>query len=170
MILETERLILREFSLLDAESLFALNTNPNVLQYSGDAPFTSVAASELFICNYSSYADYGYGRWSVVLKSSNEFIGWCGIKFHPSLNYTDLGFRFFEKHWNQGYATESGRAVINYSFTQLNLKELVARVENENLASVRVLQKLGFHPVQEIEFNGRLGKLLALTNPGYSSN
>jgi len=167
MRLETERLILREFSLLDAESLFALNTNPNVLQYSGDVPFASISDSELFIRNYSSYAEYGYGRWAVILKSSNEFIGWCGIKFHPNLNYTDLGFRFFEMFWNQGFATESGRAVINYSFAQLNLKELVARVENENLASIRVLQKLDFHPVQEIEFNGRLGKLLALTNLNY---
>ena len=162
MILETERLVLREFELSDAQQFFELNNNPKVLRYTGNEPFPSLEESKEFIHNYSAYSDFGYGRWAVVLKSSNIFIGWCGLKFHPQENYTDLGFRFFEKYWNQGFATESSRGVIKYAFETLDLTKLVARVEQENTASIKVLYKLGFKQTNSIKFNNVQGLMFQL--------
>ena len=82
------------------------------------------------------------GRWAVHLKSNDEFIGWCGLKFIAEDNETDLGYRFFQKHWSKGYATESAEAVIEYG-KKLELKNIIAKVAKENIASLRVIKKLG---------------------------
>lgn len=162
MVIETERLFLRKFELTDAPHFFKLNSNPKVLQFTGDKPFKSLEEAKEFIFNYSAYSVFGYGRWAVILKSSNTFIGWCGLKFHPLENYTDLGFRFFEDYWNQGYATESSRGVIEYATTILRLSKLVARVEIENKPCIKVLDKLGFELRQKINFNHTKGFLYQL--------
>lgn len=137
----TSRLILRELSVKDAESFFLLNQNPNVIRYTGDSAFTSLEAAEQFLQNYSDYQRNGMGRWAVVLKESNEFIGWCGLKLHSDQT-VDIGFRFFEQQWGKGYATESAQAAFQYGFEQLHLREIIGRAARENLASVRVLEKL----------------------------
>ncbi len=162
MILETDRLFLREFSVSDAEKLFLLNRDPEVLKFTGDYPFDSINQTIEFIENYSEYSDNGYGRWAVILKFSNQFIGWCGLKYHPEHAYTDLGFRFFIAYWNKEYATEAGRGVVYLAFSNLNLNSLVARVETRNTASIAVLKKLGFISVKEIEFNSSLGNLFEI--------
>ncbi len=140
-ILETNRLILQEFSALDAENLYQLNVNPEVIKYTGDPAFKSITEAEKFIANYSDYKKNGFGRWAVVLKSSDTFLGWCGLKLN-SEGFIDIGFRFFEDQWGKGYATESANAVLNYGFNVLNLKEIIGRAASENKASVHVLEKL----------------------------
>lgn len=103
--IETQRLLLREFQGEDALGLFQLNENPNVLKFTGDLPFTSINSAKEFILNYDHYKKYGFGRWAVIRKVDQAFLGWCGLKQHDQ--YVDLGFRLKEKYWNQGYATES---------------------------------------------------------------
>jgi len=162
MVIETERFLLREFTVLDAQSFYELNSNPNVLCFTGDEPFNSLEDAKKFLQNYSSYNNTGYGRWAVIQKSTYRFVGWCGLKYHPVQGYTDLGFRFFERYWNQGIATETGKAVVEYAFKILMLQKLVARVEAENKPSIVVLQKIGFTQVEKIEFNGKHGFLYEL--------
>lgn len=122
--------------------MFALNQNPNVIRYTGDDPFESEEAAKRFLENYSEYKNTGFGRWAVVLKDTDEFIGWCGLKLHEG-QYVDIGFRFFETHWNKGYASEAARASLDYAFQELDLTEVVGRVAKDNLASIRILEKLG---------------------------
>lgn len=165
MTLETERLILREFTILDSQGLLELNADPKVLEYTGDSPFSSITESEHFIRRYNAYKVTGYGRWAVIRKSDTQFLGWCGLKYHPDQNYTDLGFRLLRKFWNQGFATEASRGVIEYAFTTLGLTTLVARVELNNKKSISVLKKLGFTNVSKIEFNNTKGILFRIMKP-----
>src|SRR5690606_20974894 len=141
--LETERLILRESVVADAPDLFEMNSDPEVMKYTGDAAFKSVEETEELIRNYKDYAKYRYGRWTTIVKATNEVIGFCGLKYLEDINETDLGYRWKRKHWNKGYATEASMACLQYGFEQLNLEQIVAQVMDGNGASIRVLEKLG---------------------------
>jgi ribosomal-protein-alanine N-acetyltransferase len=143
-ILETDRLYLREFTLEDAQKLIDLNSNPNVVRYTGDGRVESLEkAKEIIQTIILPQYPNKLGRWAVHLKSSNEFIGWCGLKYLAELDEIDLGYRFFEQHWGKGYATESSKAVIKYGFNTLQLKEIVGRAAVDNANSVKVLEKAG---------------------------
>jgi len=139
--LQTPRLILRPLQLDDSTHMYALNADTEVLQYTGDKPFDSVGAAKVFLTGYIHAQKPGFGRMAVLLKSTNEFIGWCGFKQHDE--YVDLGFRFFREHWGKGYATEAARASLTHGFTTLQLPEIVGRVATANTASIVVLKKLG---------------------------
>lgn len=143
MIFETERLILREFDLADAECFYQLNLDEEVLKFTGDVPFKSIEDSESFIRNYSHYAEHGYGRWTVVLKATHNPVGWCGLKYHAE-GYVDIGYRFFKEYWGRGFATEAAQASLNFGKHYLKLPlPIYGRVSRENLASIRVLEKIG---------------------------
>lgn len=142
-IIETERLLLREFILDDAEKFYQLNLNPNVIRYTGNTAFKSIYEAKMFLENYNDYKANGYGRWAVINKNSSEFIGWCGLKYCELENETDIGFRFFEEEWNKGYATESAAACLKYGFDKLKLNRIIGRAMKENAASIKVLEKIG---------------------------
>jgi ribosomal-protein-alanine N-acetyltransferase len=142
-LITTPRLRLREFTPGDANMMFRLNADPDVLRYTGDAPFSSVAEARQFLRDYDHFRKYGYGRWAVERKADGEVLGWCGLKWHEAEQYVDLGFRFFRKHWGQGYATEAGRACVAYGFENLGMPEIIGRVARAHVASIRVLEKVG---------------------------
>lgn len=83
------------------------------------------------------------GRWAVHLKSTGEFIGWCGLKYVKDADETDLGYRFFEQYWGKGYATESAKAVLDYGVHTLKLENIIARAAKANPASIKVIKKIG---------------------------
>ncbi|MGD9899487.1 MAG: GNAT family N-acetyltransferase [Calditrichaceae bacterium] len=140
-IIETERLFLRELRSSDAEKMYDLNSDPDVVKFTGDIPFTSIESARAFLEKYDEYKKQGYGRWAVITKDSNEFIGWCGLKYNEE-KYTDIGFRFFRKEWNKGYATEAAKATLEYGFSVLKLNEIIGRASTDNKPSIRVLEKL----------------------------
>jgi len=142
IILETERLILREFKLSDAQKFYELNSDWEVMKYTGEGEFNSVGAAEELIRNYSDYEKNGFGRNTVILKSLGEIIGWCGLKKHAD-GMIDLGYRLFKKDWNKGYAAESSRAIIGFGFLNYEIEEIVGRADEKNIASIRVLEKVG---------------------------
>lgn len=140
-IIETPRLILREFTVDDAYKIWELNSDPEVIKYTGDPPFENVESARKFIENYEEYKKTGFGRWVVIHKDSNSFLGWCGLKLNEQ-NLVDIGFRFFKREWNKGYATEAAKACLQYGFMELNIKEIIGRVALENTSSIKVLEKL----------------------------
>ncbi len=164
LVIETERLQLRELHVGDAAHFYALNSNTNVLKYTGDTAFESVLEAEHFLRNYHEYEVNGYGRWAVLDKFSGEFLGWCGLKYVAEVDETDIGFRFFENHWNKGFATESARACLHYGFEQLNLKSIIGRAMAENRASIKVLEKLGMHFEKEFDFENHRGLFYRIEN------
>ena len=74
---------------------------------------------------------------------SGEFLGWCGLKYDEELDEYDLGFCFLKKHWGKGYATEASELCIKLGFEKFKMPEIVGRVMSENVASIKVLEKLG---------------------------
>jgi|JI9StandDraft_2_1071091.scaffolds.fasta_scaffold150174_1 ribosomal-protein-alanine N-acetyltransferase len=143
--IETPRLVLRQTTPADARFAFDLNSDPEVLKYTGDEPFSSVFEAEEFLQAYDQYARFGYGRWLVILKETNKPIGWCGLKNQiEELGIVDLGYRFMRSQWGKGFATESAAASIEWGFANTDISSLVGRVAIGNRSSVRVLEKLGF--------------------------
>jgi len=140
-IAETEKLLIREFELTDTAKFFELNRDIEVVKYTGDRPFESIEVAETLLTSYIEFKKSNLVHWAIVLKENNEFIGTCGFEQHSS--YVDLGGRLFKKHWGKGYATESAKACLDYGFKHLNLSEVVGRVVKDNLASIRVLEKIG---------------------------
>ena len=156
-ILETDRLYLRELNVNDAESFYLLNLDKDVMKYTGESPFKNVEESRCFLQNYDHYKKYGIGRWAVINKENEEFLGWCGLKFTENLNEYDIGFRFFKKYWNKGYATESSKFCLNYGMNELQLNRIVGRAMKKNKASIRVLEKIGLTYEGEFDFEGNAG-------------
>ncbi len=158
-IIETNRLYLRELSIRDAENFYFLNLDEEVIRYTGDKPFETIEDAKLFLENYNPYIEYGYGRWAVIDKSNEEFLGWCGLKFSSELQETDIGFRFYKKHWNNGFATESAKACLDYGFEKLKLQRIVGRAMEANIASIKVLEKIEMKYVETIDFEKHSGVL-----------
>ncbi len=143
-IIETERLILHEFTLADAQLLVDLNSNPEVVKYLHELPTTlEVAQQVLESVILPQYKLYNHGRWAVHLKSNHEFIGWCGLKYVKERNEVDLGYRFFQQHWGRGYATETAKASIGYGFNTLNMQHIMAMAHVDNIGSQKVILKCG---------------------------
>lgn len=157
-IIETKRLLLREFSEKDGPLFFEMNNHPEVLQFTGDKPFQTQSEAKQFLLDYSHYQDYGYGRWTVVLKETGKAIGWCGLKYHDE-GYIDIGYRFLRSEWGRGYATEAAKACLSYGKDELLLSPIWGRVAPENKASIRVLEKLGMEFFKKDACNGIEGAL-----------
>ncbi len=160
---ETERICLREFDTADAHYLYALNSDPDVLRYTGDTPFMTSKAAEAFIRDYDHYQRHGFGRWAVTLKPQQRFIGFCGLRSDPQTGEVDLGFRFFAQYWSQGFATEAGTAALKLGFENYGLEEIVGRAMRENRASITVLQKLGMEFSEVREESGVLWLIYAMS-------
>lgn len=167
MILTTQRLTLRQLTPEDAEHCYLLNADPEVIRYTGDDAFTDVEAARNFLEGYDHYEKYGFGRWAVIRKEDGAFLGWCGLKYTPETDEYDIGFRFFKKYWNQGYATEAALACLDYGFEKLGLKTIIGRAMKANTASVKVLDKIGMVYWKPMDFHGGEGVVYsAKESPG----
>lgn len=149
MELKTERLILRKFEENDAGRLFLMDSDPEVVKYTGSLPVKDRSESENIIrMIQKQYNEHGTGRLAVIEQQSGLFIGWCGLKFcieaNGYKNFHDLGYRFLPEYWGKGYASEAAKASIEYGFKELNLDVIYADVHHENAASHHLLKKLGF--------------------------
>ena len=160
IIIETDRLILRPIIPSDAEAMFVLDSNPNVNIYLGNNPVKSIEESKTLIeMIRNQYIQNGIGRFAVVLKETNEFIGWCGIKFltEPENNYVnvyEIGYRLIEEHWGKGYGFEAAKAWLDYGFNTMKVKTMYASVHKENTASKRILEKIGLQITSEFLWRG----------------
>ena len=142
--IETQRLILKSMTEEDASGLFQLNSDPEVIHYTGDKSFNNLEEVLNFIRKYDEvYKKYGYGRLSTFIKETGEYIGWCGLKYLSNKNETDIGYRFAKSFWGKGYATESAAACLDDGFNSLHLHKIIATAMKENIASINVFKKLG---------------------------
>jgi RimJ/RimL family protein N-acetyltransferase len=143
--IETERILLREFTLEDCEAVFEFSMNKEVQKYTGDITLQTVNQAKDIIKNvwFSDYKKYGYGRWAVVYKPVNKVIGFAGLKYLPELDETDIGYRFLPEYWGKGIATEVSKEIIKYGFEVLKLKKIIGITMTNNIASSKVLEKIG---------------------------
>ena len=117
---ETERFILREIVEEDVLGFFELDADPEVHKYIGNHPVGSVEECQKIIAHVrNQYIEYGMGRWAIIDKTNNDFLGWTGIKYETGIRkqpYYDLGYRIIRKHWGKGIATETAFASLEYGF------------------------------------------------------
>ena len=148
--LETERLILRPLNLYDAERLFLLDSNAEVMKYIGVAPLSQIEQSvEVIKMIQKQYAENGIGRYGVIEKASNLLIGWSGLKLidyeiNGHQNFYEIGYRFLPEFWGKGYATESVIPFVKMGFSEFKAEKLYAYADVNNSASLNVLKKIGF--------------------------
>lgn len=157
--IETERLILREIVEADLEGMYALDADPDVHTYLGNQPIrTREQAKHIIRHIRQQYVDNGIGRWAIIDKKTNDFIGWSGLKYETglrsSLNYYDLGYRLRKEYWGKGIATETAIESIRYGFTKMNLKEIGAAANIHHVASNKILKKVGLKFIDTFEYDG----------------
>ncbi|EAP99530.1 putative acetyltransferase [Janibacter sp. HTCC2649] len=144
--LHTERLRLRPFRDDDAEALFALQSNAHVLRFWDSPPWTERDRAQAFIERCRELAEDGTGvRLAVDRLDDGAFLGWCGLTgWNPDFRSAGLGYCFAEVAWGQGYATETARAVLRWAYATMDLNRVQSETDTRNVASARVLEKLGF--------------------------
>ena len=144
--LHTARLRLRPFDAADADDLFALHSNACVLRY-WDAPaWSERVRAERFITACRQMAQEGTGaRLAVDRACDGAFIGWCSLnRWNPGYRSASLGYCFDDAAWGHGYATEAARVLLRWGFDTMDLNRVQAETDTRNVASARVLEKLGF--------------------------
>lgn len=163
--IETDRTIMRNLSIEDSINFYDLNLDEDVLKYTGDKPFNNIEEAKGFLKNYDQYEKFGVGRLAVIDKETNKFIGWCGLKYSEDKDEFDIGFRFYKKYWNKGLATETALKNIEYGFNKLGLEKIVGRAIKKNIASVKVLEKIGLKFKTEFDFDGQNGVIYEIKRP-----
>lgn len=167
--LETERLILREVVPTDVDALFELDSNPKVQKYVGNIPVTDkTEVTELIQNLQQQYIENGIARWAVIDKKNNALIGWSGIKLikEPMNNHNhfyELGYRFMERYWGNGFATETTIALVAYAFENLKIETIYAICDEENKGSKNVLEKTGLKFIELFMYKGKPHNWFQLT-------
>jgi [ribosomal protein S5]-alanine N-acetyltransferase len=149
VILESERLLFREHEAGDLDAYCAIEADPEVRRYVGGAPRGRKDAERKFHDAHLSHATSRLALRATIFKPEGRYIGYCGLYPHfsprgPVDREATLAFYLAREYWRRGLATEAGHAFINFGFARLDLKRIVATVQDGNNASIRVLEKLGF--------------------------
>ena len=145
-VLQTERLKLSRLSYDDREFIFELVNEPSFKHYIGDKDVNSLEDADQYLREgpIGHYESFGFGLFLVSLKGTEIPTGICGLIRREEFDDPDIGFAFLKRHREQGYATESSRAVLAHGFETLDLGRIIAVADPDNKASVKLLDKLGF--------------------------
>jgi len=168
IILQTPRLILRQFTLDDAALIHQLNSDPEVLKYLHEPALENEEHAKAILTNIilPQYQN-NLGRWAIHIEDSNEFIGWCGLKHLIETDEIDLGYRLMQQFWGKGFAYEAAKHTVDYGFNQLHLKTITGRAHIENIASLKILEKIGMQFIKEEIVDDCRVKTYTLSNPNY---
>lgn len=150
--LETERLILRRVTAADADDLFALDNDPDVMRFlNGGKPASREAVDEGLALSFRFYERYaGFGRWAAVEKSTGAFLGTfaLGPGEDDGPGVVEIGYRLHRSAWGVGYATEVARALLRKAFTEFGVGHVRAYAMAVNTPSRRVMEKAGMTHVR----------------------
>jgi RimJ/RimL family protein N-acetyltransferase len=146
--LETERLVLRCFTVADVDNLTDLDSDPDVMRFvNGGIPTSRDEIENEFLPAFLGYYERSaeYGFWAAIERSTGDFLGW--FHFRPrdgsSPDQAELGYRLRKSVWGRGYATEGSRALIRKGFTEFGVQCVTAEAMAANVASRRVMEKAG---------------------------
>ena len=156
IVIETERLILRKFTIEDAPFMLELLNTPTWLRFIGDRNVHSVKEAEQYLINgnIKNYSTYGFGFYLVEVKETGESIGMCGLVKRDSLDDIDIGFAFLPQFIGKGYGFEAASATLRYAQTVLQLNKIIAIVNPENADSIKLIKKIGlqFEKMVQLSF------------------
>ena len=144
MILETERLYLREMNQSDFNSLRKIMQDTETM-YAYEGAFSDSEVQEWLDRQISRYQKWGFGLWAVILKETDEMIGQCGLTMQPwkDEEVLEIGYLFRRSYWHKGYAVEAATACKQYAFETLNAKEVCSIIRDTNTASQNVAVRNG---------------------------
>jgi ribosomal-protein-alanine N-acetyltransferase len=151
LIVETPRLILREFLIDDVDALARVLSDPETMRFY-PAPLDSAGVEQWIARNLRRCAANGHGLWAMVLKANGELVGDCGLTIQDveGANELEIGYHVRRDLWGQGLATEAARICRDYGFARLCVDRLISLIRPENLASRRVAEKNGMAVWKEV--------------------
>lgn len=163
-VLDTHRLILREFEFEDLDALAAVLSDQETMRYY-PMSFDRAAVADWIQRNRTRYANDGYGLWAMILKSTRELIGDCGLvrQSVDAVDEIEIGYHVRRDLWNLGYASEAARACRDYGFANLKVDRLISLIRPENLASRRIAEKTGMTIWKEVTKVDLLHYVYAIT-------
>lgn len=162
LLIETPRLYMRKFTIDDLDAVFEFSSDNEVTKLTGEHCITSKEQAKKIITDIwlTEYDKYGYGRYALVHKADNKVIGFCGFKFMPSGEFgveqsaPDIGYRMLKQYWGQGFGFEAAKAAMDYGINDLKLSNIFADAMVENIASNKILEKIGLKFDRQIEHEG----------------
>ena len=140
--LETERLILRPLVEDDVDAIYAMRGDADVMRFIREPQNRRESANWIELVS-SRWQDEKIGFCAMIEKSSNEFVGWCGIWRLKETKELEIGYAVAKKFWGKGLATEAALEFLGYAFEKLGSEKIVAVAQPENAPSRRVMEKLG---------------------------
>ncbi|MBR4224397.1 MAG: GNAT family N-acetyltransferase [Oscillospiraceae bacterium] len=149
-IIETERLMLREYTLNDLDALYEIMSDPETMQHY-PAPFDMDRTRGWISWNLDNYKRYGFGLWAVTLKGTGTFIGDCGITIQDIDGdmLPEIGYHIHKAHQRQGYAKEAARAVRDWVFGNTDYDVIYSYMKYTNIASQATAMANGMRKVKE---------------------
>lgn len=155
VILETERLILREITADDLDDLLEIWGDSEAMRLFPRA-FDHQAMREWIERNQRRYEQYGHGLWAVILRSERKLIGDCGLTIQEvdGIEELEVGYHFNRKYWGRGFATEAARACMDYAFERLTARRIISMIRPENLPSRRLAERNGLRVEKEVFWRG----------------
>lgn len=153
-ILYTERMVLRPFEPGDLDDLAALYADADVMRYVGHGPVDRERSAVALHRMLLHASQHGYGMWALRARPAEQFIGRCGLQHVQDSHEIELGYTLAKRAWGRGLATEATREVLRHAFLDLRLPRVIAVAEPENVASFRVMEKVGMHRVGPAVYYG----------------
>lgn len=142
-ILETPDLVLRPWKLEDADALFHILQEADILNYFPPSTFTLEKTQNYINHQLKHWQERGYGHWAVTLKINGRVVGWDGLEYLPETDEDEVAYLLSHQVWGRGYATQAAQAAVRYGFETAGLGEIIGLVHPENSGSIRVLEKCG---------------------------
>jgi RimJ/RimL family protein N-acetyltransferase len=169
--IETSRLTMRPFAEADVQAAFRWFGDSAVMRFTPGGPNRSIAQTRARIARYLSHqTTHGFSKWIIEERMSSLPVGDAGLLVLDEYGWIDLGFRLAPSHWGQGYATEAASAWVRAAFDEFLLARLGAFTHPENLASIRVLEKLGFRRVRRDTVMGMESILFSLEKADFPTS
>lgn len=150
IILETERLILRQYVQEDFDALKAILSDAETMKFY-PKPYDDRGVQRWLDWSFDNYANLGFGLWAIERKDTGEFIGDCGITMQiiNKKIVPEIGYHINKRHWNKGFATEAARACKQWAFENTSFRRLYSYMNAENTASSKVAEHNGMRLVEE---------------------
>jgi ribosomal-protein-alanine N-acetyltransferase len=162
----TKRMRIRTVSASDFHLLRLMDGDPLCMKYIIQEDIKTEQQTRQIMNKLIKHQEkYGYSFWAWEDFTTNEFIGWGGLKYIDDSEKIELGYTLVRKHWGKKYATEACEAIIQYGWKELNFDIIYGRVDPENVVSAKVLKKVGMKFLKKVDYKGFEIDLLAIENP-----
>ncbi len=150
MMIETERLILREYAWQDLDAIYEILSDPETMRHY-PKPFDKEQTRNWIAWNLHNYGEYGFGLWAVILKETGELIGDCGITLQDidGERLPEIGYHIHKKYWRHGFGSEAAKAVRDWAFAHTRYDRLYSYMKYTNVGSYGVANAIGMKKVKE---------------------